>query len=468
MESPPLIWLSTSRSKIGQMRKVSSPLKKIPGQPSLLGLRWEKTLKKNSRRVLLIDAASGAQWTAKALDNEADKFAGQLSQFEKGAKIAFCLPNGAPWMALFLALQKLGLAAVPLDVGLPGPACLKMAQSLGCCALFHHGKWQVLNSIRRKSAAVCCMKVTSGTSGTLPKNVPCLAEHLIADGTNIIRTMDIRAEDRNLAAIPLGHSYGLGNFVMPLILQGTSLVCAERFVPRQLIEWITLYRVTVFPSVPAIFRIMASMPGRSRLKPLRMAISAGAPLTSETAQAFFQRYHLKIHNFYGSSETGGICYDRKGDASLSGRSVGKPLAGVVLSINRGSIVVKSGAVAKPRGCWCVPDHGEWNDQGELVLRGRRGREINIGGKKVHPSEIEQVLRGVSGISDAMAWVKTSSERPFIYAAVESRLSLANIQQALLTRLPEWKLPKYYLIRTELPRTARGKIDMTAVRQEIEK
>ena len=50
-------------------------------------------------------------------------------------------------------------------------------------------------------------------------------------------------------------------------------------------------------------------------------ISAGAVLPPAVAQAFFERFGVKIHNFYGSSETGGICYDRTGSASLSGRSV---------------------------------------------------------------------------------------------------------------------------------------------------
>ena len=59
-------------------------------------------------------------------------------------------------------------------------------------------------------------------------------------------------------------------------------------------------------------------------------ISAGAPLSAEVAQQFYRRYGIKIHNFYGSSETGGICYDRTGNATLSGRSVGKPLSGVMV------------------------------------------------------------------------------------------------------------------------------------------
>jgi len=446
----------------------SLPRRKKSNQPSLLWKRWEKTLQKNGRRTLLIEADSGATWTGMALADEAHKLSELLPHFARGTRVAFCLPNGSRWVAFFLALQKLGLAAMPLDASLPDAACLEMAQSLGCRALYLHGKIHLFENSSRNKSDICCIKVTSGTGGGLPKIVSCRAEHLIADGTNIIRSMGIRTTDRNLAAIPLGHSYGLGNFIMPLILQGTPLVCVAGFVPRQLIDWIGLYGVTVFPSVPAIFRVLASMPIQSHLAPLRVAISAGAPLTAEVAQAFHKRYGIKIHNFYGSSETGGICYDRRGDATLKGRSVGKPLAGVTVTAARGVIQVASAAVAKRTGRWRMPDRGEWNDHGELALLGRRGRELNIGGKKVHPSEIEHALRTVTGISDALVWMTKNGDREIVQVAVETRLPLAEIQRALSAKLPEWKLPKHYVIKNELPRTARGKIDVMALRRELDK
>jgi len=429
---------------------------------SLLWARWERTLEKNKRRILLIEADNKTDWTAQALSDQAHAFLDSLCSFKRGTRIAFCLPNGAPWVAFFLATQKLGLAATPLDAGLPGPACVEMAKRLRCHALFLDGKLHVFDPASGNLRTFSCIKVTSGGSGGLPRNVPCRAEHLIADGSNIIRTMGIRPRDRNLAAIPLGHSYGLGNLVLPLILQGTPLVCAGRFVPRQLIDWIRLYRITVFPSVPSIFRVLAAMPGQSRLSPLRLAISAGAPLTAEIARAFFERYHLKIHNFYGSSETGGICYDRGGDAALSGRSVGKPLAGVTITVHRGAIKVASAAVAKRSGNWRMPDRGEWNDRGELALLGRLGREANLGGKKVHPSEVERALRAVPGVSDAVVRVTAQAERTFLQAAVETRLPLADVQRALAVLLPEWMLPKRYVLMPELPRTGRGKVDVAAL------
>jgi acyl-coenzyme A synthetase/AMP-(fatty) acid ligase len=241
------------------------------------------------------------------------------------------------------------------------------------------------------------------------------------------------------------------------------MVCAGDYVPRQLLEWIGRYRVTVFPAVPALLRVLAALPpGRANIDSLRTVISAGAVLTPAVAQAFFARYGLKIHNFYGSSETGGICYDRTGSASLTGRSVGKPLAGVSVTVQAGRVTVESPAVATRAGRWRLADLGEWNGRGELALLGRAGHGANIGGKKVHPLEVERVLRALPGVTDAAVWLWQSQGRDLLAAGVETAHSHAELERALAARLPAWKLPKTWFIARELPRTARGKLDLSAL------
>jgi acyl-coenzyme A synthetase/AMP-(fatty) acid ligase len=221
--------------------------------------------------------------------------------------------------------------------------------------------------------------------------------------------------------------------------------------------------VTVFPGVPALFRVLAAMPPGTKMPGLRTVISAGAMLSPETAQAFHARFDVKIHDFYGSSETGGISYDRTGDASLAGRSVGKPLRGVTVTVKDGRITVASRAVALPAGKWRLPDRGEWNRPGELVLLGRAGQGANIGGKKVHPLEIERALRALPGVSDAHVWLEHRQGRDSLAAAVETRLARATIEHALAARLPAWKMPRHFLIAPELPRTGRGKLDVARLK-----
>jgi long-chain acyl-CoA synthetase len=256
----------------------------MAGKKSSEGALWKQWLavcRRQPRKVVVIDAASGRSWTAEALTEEAQGFGEPLGEFRPGARVAFRMPNGASWFALFLALQRAGLAAIPLDSGLPEAGCRETAQRFGARALFLDGKFHALGALSRSAKGICCIKVTSG-SGALPKAVACRATHLLADGRHIISTMKIRSRDINLGVIPLGHSYGLGNLVMPLILQGTAVVCAGEYVPRQVVDWIARHRVTVFPGVPALFRVLAALPaGEGTLAPLRTAISAGAALAAQ-------------------------------------------------------------------------------------------------------------------------------------------------------------------------------------------
>jgi acyl-CoA synthetase (AMP-forming)/AMP-acid ligase II len=436
---------------------------RTPTPSSPLWRTWLKTCQQPSNRIVLIDAARNLPFTAKALTERAAEYAATLSSHRPGTRIAFRLPNGPDWVALFLALQRCGHTAIPLDGALPLDGCLETARSARAQLLYFDGQFHPLPASRRTPGGVC-VKVTSGSEG-IPKFVECRAEHLLADGRHIIKTMQIRPADRNLAVIPLGHSYGLGNLVLPLLLQGTALVTASHYVPRQLAEWIERHRVTVLPLVPALFRVLAALPPGPNLPSLRTAISAGAILSPAIAQGFFQRYQIKIHNFYGSSETGGICYDRTGQASLAGASVGKPLTGVSVTIARSRITVSSPAVATRTGRWKLGDLAEWNAKGELVLLGRLGQEANIGGKKVHPREVEQALRSLPGITDAAVWLSQSHGRDLLAAAVETTLSQTDLERALALRLPAWKAPKKYFLATELPRNARGKLDLALIRQK---
>ena len=448
-----------------------------------LWAHWLRQHKRHPNKIVLIDAAKDKPCTAAALTQASFAFSERLLRYIAGDRIAFRLSNGPEWISLFLALQRAGLAAVPLDAGMPAEACLETARRLRARALYLDGEFQSLGKPANRAASarkICCVKLTSG-SGALPKAIPCRAEHLLADGRNVIKTMRLRAGDLNLAVIPLGHSYGLGNLVLPLILQGTALVCAGDYVPRQLLEWIGRYRVTVFPAVPALLRVLAALPQKvavagsrdgsapvssmAPLDSLRTVISAGAVLTPAVAQAFFARYGLKIHNFYGSSETGGICYDRTGGASLSGRSVGQPFAGVSVTVKAGRITVAGPAVATRSGRWRVPDFGEWNRRGELVLLGRAGQGANIGGKKVHPLEVERILRALPGVTDASVWLEQRQGRDLLAAAVETAHPRAHLEHALASQLPAWKMPKTWFIARQLPRTARGKLDRAALRLE---
>ena len=77
------------------------------------------------------------------------------------------------------------------------------------------------------------------------------------------------------------------------------------------------------------------------------------------------------------------------------------------------------------------------------------------------------MRSLPTVTDAIVWRLHGHGRDFLAAGVETALSRAKLEESLAARLSAWKMPKCYFIATELPRTIRGKLDMTAMQKQIE-
>jgi acyl-CoA synthetase (AMP-forming)/AMP-acid ligase II len=418
------------------------------------------------RRRVLEAAESDEAWTAREVAVWADVLAAETELARaRGGCVAFSLPNSPAWITTFLATQQAGVAALPLD---PTAATRDWRETAAALGATHALDGAQLVALGRGASGIAwrrfaAAKITSGSTGA-PTLVPCRASHLLADGGNLVRTMKIRPRDRNLAILPLGHSYGLGNLVMPLILQGTAMVTATSYVPRQVLEWLETRRITILPAVPVVLQILTGLAGDYDLRRLRLVISAGAPLPAATARDFLQRFRHRVRNFYGSSETGGICFDASGAASLTGRSVGRPLEGVTVRVARGGRIEVAGAtVALPRGRCTLADVGRWTRDGELQITGRATPMANIGGRKVNPREIEAALAAIRGVTAAWVGVRREGERDQLVAAVESIRAKAEILAALTALVAPWKCPRHLAVKPELPRTGRGKLDAAALR-----
>jgi long-chain acyl-CoA synthetase len=449
--------------------------------PTLLSQTWERTVSAAPSQLAVIEGATGRGLTRRELDDLAVEWANlKPANFSAGQTVAFAEPNGAGWLAIFLALQKVGAVALPLDASLPRAQFGAAALALGAHWLVNSaGEWLRLETdapVLSGDGDLCVIKTTSGSSGE-PRPLAFTSANMLADGRQICATMEIGPEDRNLGSVPFGHSYGLGNLVLPLILQGSLIISSTEMLPEALSALVHQFGATVFPSVPAVLRAMAESASLdpARLRTLRRVISAGAPLRPGMAAEFSTRLGLQIQNFYGSSETGGICFDRTGDATLTGRSVGTPLVGVDVETDEDErVVVRSPAVVAP-GEHKLPDLGAWGPHGELVLTGRATPLANIGGRKIAPSEIERVLQALPRVSDAWVGVgrrqintgDSGGGEDFLMAAVETERTREEIQAALAQHLPAWQVPRHLWVGTRLPRNARGKLDRLELEQRCQ-
>ncbi len=388
-----------------------------------------------------------------------------------GRAVVFAVPNGIGWLEMFLGLLKAGAVVVPLDAAEPPASQRRIAESLRAGFLWTGaGLVPLAKAKRYRDPATCLIKLTSGSTGQ-PRPLVFTAEQMMADGRQVTATMGIGPRDVNYALIPFGHSYGLGNLTIPLLAQGVPLVCGSAPLPHAIAADFARWRPTVFPSVPAVWRALAS--SEVKLDSLRLGISAGAPLPVEVAKDFAARFGRRLHGFYGSSETGGIAYDARGDATLQG-GVGRAMRGVKLTLQRGSrLEVSSAAVVtlgNPRrrgkvGCWLMADRVDRDARGQLTLLGRRGATVKLAGRRVNLGEVAARLRRLSGVRDVWIGIGPGRE-PVLGAAVVTERPVAELRAELLADTAAWKVPKKLLVLAALPVTERGKIDTAALRARV--
>jgi acyl-CoA synthetase (AMP-forming)/AMP-acid ligase II len=328
-------------------------------------------------------------------------------------------------------------------------------------------------------ADAALLKLTSGSTG-FPKAILTTESNLIADGERIIAAMGIDAGDTQLATIPLSHSYGFGNLVMPLLLQGTAIALRDSFVPAQVLVDAHVFQSRVFAGVPYMFNYLAAnTPGDAWPSCLRLLISAGARMDAQVARTFRERFDVKIHSFYGASETGGIAYDASDELMPDGY-VGTPMRGVTVQVRpddeaaegSGRLLVRSDSIAA--GYTEAEDDGGFVDDGFLtgdlgfvdgnggvMLTGRVSPAVNVAGRKVHPAEVERVLRSMNGVDDVCVIAAPDPRRgQQILACIISRQlsSALEVRQFCASRLAPHKVPRAIVFLPSLPVTPRGKTD----------
>lgn len=420
---------------------------------AMLYERWRAVARERGDALALCDLADGRRWSFARL-------AAATETGGAGDRTSWVFPQGgrAEFVLRVLEGWRNGQVVCPLEQGQTGPRDRELPE------------------------AAVHFKSTSGSTGAA-RGVWFAAEQLAADAEQIVGTMGLRPEWPNLATISLAHSYGFSNLVLPLLLHGIPLYLAPAPLPEVVRRAGAEVGALTLPAVPVLWRAWheaGAIPGSTRL-----AISAGAPLPLELEAEIHARGGLKVHNFYGSTECGGIAYDGGSAPRSDARWVGTAMRGVRLTRSEeGCLVVHGAAVGGgyvpvsdgrlTPGRFHTLDLVDLAGEG-VVLLGRAADTINVAGRKVHPDEIETVLRAwgevrdcvVFGVPDGaaargdtiVAWVVPRARA--VDTGWDSRL-----RSYLLERLPAWKVPARLLVRDCLPVNDRGKISRVALREQV--
>jgi acyl-CoA synthetase (AMP-forming)/AMP-acid ligase II len=430
------------------------------GDPLLAA--WEETLARKRDTPAIFDTTGEVLRTFQDVERRACAIKDELPSAIAGQVHPIDVGNHPDWPSLLLASLRLRVVALPLEDSITPQ---QREAALRICSTQSAGDWDERRPV--------LLKLTSGTTAA-PRAIRFRSEQLLADCIQICDTMGIGGDDVNFAVIPLTQSYGFSNLVTPLLVRGVPLVVSRDRMPRAVLDDLARTGATVFPGMPVFYQAFCEMENAPALPRLRLCISAGAPLPLEIARRFREKFQRSIHSFYGSSECGGICYDREARLLEPG-FVGPPMRGVELEpIEPGAPAsrIRVCSAAAGDGYFPEPDEEKLGD-GSFVpddllsasedgfrIVGRTSDVINVAGKKVNPAEVEAELLRFEGVRAAVAFGRESTLRNQEVAAcvvAGEGIREVDLLEFCRERLSGWQVPKRIFFVDEIPVNERGKV-----------
>jgi len=288
---------------------------------------------------------------------------------------------------------------------------------------------------------------TNDSSGN-PKGVLRTDENLEAAAVQTAKALEITADDRILTTVPLYHSYGFDCGLLLALRFGATLYLEDEVAPKRIVKLLREQEINVLPGTPGLYAGLAKLPTAKALKIKRPRyLSAGSSLSESTADAFKDRWGIRITPVYHTTETSTIACDKKEPRP---GSVGKVVEGVEVRVGDGqpkngngagevdgAIWVKSKSVARKsmpqarargeavavggvddKGWLRTGDIGHFDKTGRIYLTGREDQLVKVDGKRVALGEVQECLESFAKVQQAQVRVITDPlGGPMVVASV---------------------------------------------------
>jgi long-chain acyl-CoA synthetase len=339
-------------------------------------------------------------------------------------------------------------------------------------------------------ADLALIQYTGGTTG-VPKGAAHTHASLSVSAEQLVAwaPMMVPGEERILGVLPLFHVFALSLVLLLGARTGATMVLLPRFEMKQVLETIRRTRPTILPGVPTMYNAIASQKDIDRydLTSIRLCISGGAPLPAEVKADFERRAGCVIAEGYGLTEAPVThCNPLAGKQKLG--SVGLPMPGTWIEIRSlddktsvmptgesGEVCLKgpqlmSAYFQKPeesaatiRDGWLhTGDIGYLDQDGYCFLVDRLKEMIICSGCNVYPRVVEEALyahplvaeAAVIGVADAY---RGETVKAYIVCREGAALDQDELKAFLKDRLSPMEMPKLVEFRSELPKSAVGKI-----------
>ena len=340
---------------------------------------------------------------------------------------------------------------------------------------------------------------TSGSTGD-PKGVkhvhtaPMVVARLMGQGI-----LGIRPEDVVFSASKLFFSYGFGNaMAFPMSVGAATALLPQRPTPSAVFDLMRRHRPTILFGVPSLYALLLAHPEMCRgagSDRLRLCVSAGEALPAPLGERWRDVAGVDVLDGIGSTEMlQTFVSNRPGDVRYG--SSGKPVPGYDVTIvdesgrevtdgQIGELIVRGPSAGE--GYWNQRAKsrrtfvGEWTHTGDKYRRdaegyyyccGRTDDMFKVSGMWVSPFEVEAALVSHEAVLEAAVIGKADADgliKPKAFVVLRNGHAVDDgLLEALRVRVKEragpWKYPRWIDIRSELPRTASGKIQRFKLRE----
>ena len=338
---------------------------------------------------------------------------------------------------------------------------------------------------------------TSGSTGKPKGAVHVHGDLKLTDDLYGAPYLNITEKDVCYSVAKLFFAYGLGNaLTFPMSAGATTVLLADRPTPEGVAALLRRHPVTVFFGVPtfyAAFLASPSAPQKSELR-LRCCVSAGEALPTDVGKRWVERYGVDILDGIGSTEmlhiflsnkAGEVKYGTTGkpvpgyDCKLiddNGLPVGKGEMGELLIKGPTSAIMHWNNREQSRSTFL----GEWtrsgdkyveDDDGYFIYCGRRDDMLKVSGLYVSPFEVEGALLTHPDVLEVavVAWPDADELiKPKAFVVLKTPDGAGDVMSRALQEhvkavLAPYKYPRWIEFRSDLPKTATGKIQRFKLR-----
>lgn len=332
---------------------------------------------------------------------------------------------------------------------------------------------------------------STGTTGK-EKGIVLSHSNNIALAQNVIHGVEMEADNVEMIPSPMNHSHGLRRYYANMYLGCTVILLGSVMNIRRFFQNLDTYQVNSIDLVPTALSVVLKL-SKDKLAEyadrLRYIQFGAAPMMEADKVKICQLLpRTRLYNFYGSTESGCIAIYDFNSCADKPHCIGKPTCNADIfivddarkpiassSANTGLLASRGGMnmvcywqdqeetdKVLADGVIYSNDVAYFDEDGDIILLGRKGDVINVGGNKVSPEEIENAAKTIPGVEDCGVIpvkdpFKGSVPKLFVQMKASCAFDSIAIRSHLAACLEPYKVPVHIQQIDQIPRSYNGKL-----------